>query len=145
MSAYQINTLDLDDVESIRGCFRLLAVLRPHLVESEFVKRVQVQAREGYQIAHIVVNGEPVAAAGYRFANFLAWGKVLYVDDLITHPQQKNKGLAGTIMDWLVAEAARNECDAVHLDTGYERHDAHRLYLNKGFKLSSHHMVKKLR
>jgi hypothetical protein len=40
----------------------------------------------------------------------------------------------------LIAEGVRLACDEVHLDTGFSRHDAHRLYLNKGFKLSCHHM-----
>ena len=77
-------------------------------------------------------------------ANFLAWGKVLYIDDLVTEPLQKRQGLGGALLDWLVVEANKLGCDAVHLDTGYARHDAHRLYLNKGFVMSSHHMSKKL-
>jgi GNAT superfamily N-acetyltransferase len=78
-------------------------------------------------------------------AHYLAWGKVLYIDDLVTHPDEKNKGMGGALLDWLLEQAKQQACDEVHLDTGFQRHDAHRLYLNKGFKLACHHMSVALR
>lgn len=38
----------------------------------------------------------------------------------------------------------KEKCDQIHLDTGTQRHDAHKLYLNRGFKLSSFHMAAKI-
>jgi GNAT superfamily N-acetyltransferase len=142
---YRIVSLSFEDANKVRACFRLFLALRPHLVEQEFVDQLRRQAGEGYRVAFIEIDGSPVAAAGYRFAHFLAWGKVLYIDDLITDPLRKHKGLAGSLLDWLVAEATKGKCDAVHLDTGYARNDAHRLYLNKGFILNCHHMAKDIR
>lgn len=82
------------------------------------------------------------SAAGFRFCEFLAWGRVLYIDDLTTIPSARGKGYAGALLDWLTEQAAQQGCDAVHLDTGYTRHAAHRLYLSKGFEMTSHHMAK---
>ena len=73
----------------------------------------------------------------------MVWGKVLYIDDLITDPDKKRRGYGGKSLDWLEAEAQQLNSDEIYLDTGHGRHDAHRLYLNKGFILSSHHMSKK--
>jgi GNAT superfamily N-acetyltransferase len=143
-SAYQVNVVDPADAEAARRCFRVFAVLRPHLDEKEFVARLKLQAKEGYTIACIEVDGEVRAAAGYRLANFLAWGKVLYIDDLITDPMRKQQGMGGALMDWLLEKAKEERCDEVHLDTGFQRHDAHRLYLNKGLVLSCHHMSAKI-
>lgn len=100
---------------------------------------------EGYRIAFIEDAEQIVVVAGFRVATFLAWGRVLYIDDLATHPQRKRAGFGGALLDWLIAEGQRLQCVAVHLDTGHQRHDAHRLYLNKGFVLSSHHMSLNLR
>jgi hypothetical protein len=44
-------------------------------------------------------------------------------------------------MDWMVAHARANGCQGVHLDTGYTRHAAHRLYLRKGLQLNCHHLA----
>jgi len=85
-----------------------------------------------------------VAAAGYRILEFLAWGRVLYIDDLITLPEKRGAGYAGALMDWMIDHAREQRCDEIHLDSGYQRHDAHRLYLNKGLQLGCHHFSMKL-
>jgi len=75
------------------------------------------------------------------------WGKALYVDDLSTRARYRRAGHAGAILDWLVAEAHRLACDQFHLDSGVQpqRTDAHRLYFNKGMRISAYHFEMPLR
>lgn len=141
---YEVSIVDTGHAENIRQCYAVFSYLRPHLDEEEFISRVQTQVAEGYTIACIHVDGEVVAAAGYRVQHYLAWGKILYLDDLITHPQKKNAGLGSALMDWVKLQAKILNCNELHLDTGYQRHDAHRLYLNNGFDLSCHHLSRKI-
>jgi GNAT superfamily N-acetyltransferase len=129
----------------ILACFGLMNVLRPHLAESSFVARVRRQEAEGYKLIFIREGDAVVAAAGYRFAEFLAYGRVLYVDDLIAAPEKRGRGYGGALMDWLAQRAEAEGCDELHLDSGYQRHDAHRLYLNKGMRLASHHFARVLK
>jgi GNAT superfamily N-acetyltransferase len=137
--------LDPADRENAARCFRVFSVLRPHLTERQFLEQIRIQSAEAYRIAYIEADGELSAAAGYRIAHYLAWGRVLYIDDLVTHPERKKQGMGGALLDWLLDQAKQQGCDEVHLDTGFQRHDAHRLYLNKGFKLACHHMSIALR
>lgn len=44
------------------------------------------------------------------------------------------------LLKWLMGEAKRFECDGIHLDTGIERNDAHRLYLNLGMTINGLHL-----
>lgn len=37
--------------------------------------------------------------AGYRFLEFLVWGKVIYVDDLVTDLSERDMN-QGVIIDW---------------------------------------------
>ena len=129
----------------IMACFSVMQVLRPHLEEARFLSMVRQQEAEGYRLLYLDANGVVTSAAGYRIAHFLAWDKVLYIDDLITLPTEKRRGYAGQLLDWLIAEARRLDCDGVHLDSGYQRAEAHRLYLNKGFTLNCHHFAIDLR
>ena len=130
--------------EDIRRCFAALKVLRPHLDEAALVPQVRRQQAAGYCLLGLGPAEAPaLAAAGYRQAEFLAWGRVLYIDDLITRPEARGRGYGGQLLDWLIARAAALGCDEVHLDSGYQRHDAHRLYLNKGFDLGCHHFSRK--
>jgi len=50
------------------------------------------QEKQGYEIACIREAREVVAAAGYRELELLAWGRVFYVDDLVTAPARLRQG-----------------------------------------------------
>ncbi len=119
--------------QEIRSCFPVFSFLRPHLQESEFLDQVRRQQMQSYQILALRHEEEIMSIAGFRIAEFLAWGKVLYIDDLTTLPAKTSKGFGGLLLDWLIAHAESSGCRGLHLDTGYTRHAAHRLYLKKGF------------
>jgi hypothetical protein len=51
----------------------------------------------------------------------------------------------GELLTRLKAEARTRGCDAVHLDTGYQRHAAYRVYLENGFQLNRHHLACELK
>jgi len=129
----------------IDSCFPAFSVLRPHLEQSDFLPQVRRQQAQSYQILALWHEGVVKSAAGFRYAEFLAWGKVLYIDDLTTLPGETSQGFAGTLLDWLIDHAKSCQCQGVHLDTGYMRHAAHRLYLRKGLQLNCHHLALKVK
>ena len=144
-------TVAIDEVrvaceeEEVLKCWEAYKELRPHLRSAdEFVERWRVQAREGFQIVYIADRDRVVAAAGYRFLNTLAWGYILYIDDLIALASHHKTGLGSKLLKHLQEEARRRGCDAVHLDTGYQRHLAHLSYLRNGFEFNCHHLAWKV-
>ncbi len=116
-----------------------------HSDEAAFVRRVdEVQRSEGYRIVGAFEDdGSVTAVAGFRLIHNLAWGDVIYVDDLSTLPQARRSGHGRALLEWCADEARRLECDALHLDSGVEanRADAHRLYLNTGMRITAHHFA----
>lgn len=124
-----------------RDCHSLFLHLRPHLDEATFLAQVARQAVQGFRMVAVEREGAKLGAAGFRCVEHLAWGRVLYIDDLITDPVQTRKGVAGALLDWLIAHARDVGCDQLHLDTGYQRTAAHRLYLRKGLQLHCHHLA----
>ena len=130
--------------EQMLKCFDLLKLLRPHLERDDFVDAVKRQRDEGYHLIFIE-DGEGVrSVAGYRVANYLAWGKVLYIDDLITSPEARGTGFGTHLTKWLMGVAKKLGCDGIHLDTDINQHDSHRLYLNLGLKLDCLHLSMEL-
>ncbi|HEX9785763.1 MAG TPA: GNAT family N-acetyltransferase [Opitutaceae bacterium] len=124
----------------IQRCFPCIRELRPHLDAPTFVGRVRAQqAESGYRMAFIESEDEVVCVAGFRIASYLAWGRALYLDDLSTCATARKNGHAGRMLEWLFMLAQEEGCDQVHLDSGVQRHDAHRLYLARRFVISSHH------
>lgn len=128
-------------LEEIQRCYKVMHQLRPHLEEKSFVEQVIRQMGKGYRLFYLEENEEVKALVGFRILEFLAWGKVLYIDDLITDMEERGKGYAGKLLIWVMGQAKIAKCDQIHLDSGPQRHDAHRLYLNHGFKLNCHHFA----
>jgi GNAT superfamily N-acetyltransferase len=127
--------------EEIQRCFPMMRELRPHLEEHIFAEQVIEQMGEGYRLVCLEEGKDLKAIAGFRILTFLAWGKVLYIDDLITGSQARKKGYGGKLLKWVMSQAKLVNCDQVHLDSGPQRHDAHRLYMNHGMKIIGYHFA----
>jgi GNAT superfamily N-acetyltransferase len=126
-----------------------MRALRTHYVdEAAFVRRVDaVQRPQGYRIVGAFEDdGRVTAVAGFRAISNLASGDCLYVDDLSTHPDGRRRGHGRALLEWCAEEARRLGCGQMHLDSGVglERADAHRLYLNTGMRITSHHFAMEL-
>lgn len=141
-----MNIKSLKTHDEIMQSFYVFAELRPHLTsQASFTKQVIEQQKEGYEIIAIEEEDEIIACIGFRFLTNLAWGKVMYIDDLITRQKNRNQGCGKILLDRVIQIAREHSCDAVHLDTGYQRHAAHKVYLKQGFEFHSHHLSLKLR
>lgn len=124
----------------IARCHAVMAQLRTHVSEEDFLLRVeQQQQRFGYRLVYLEDAGAIQAVAGFRIGACLAWGTYLYVEDLVTDAGSRSKGYGEQLFDWIVTHAREQSCDQVHLDSGVQRFDAHRFYLRKRMKIASHH------
>src|SRR5277367_4927259 len=113
-------------VEQILDCYNVMRQLRPHLTDEQaFVEQVQRQFPEGYQLACCQESGIVRAVTGYRILEFLAWGKVLYIDDLVSDESTRRNGYGGKLLQWVIDQGKSARCDQIHLDSGPQRHDAH--------------------
>lgn len=140
-----IETVQNDaDILKCRGAIQ---ALRPLLTDDIYTDAVKQTLADNRQII-FVEDGSPEAAAvavfetGYN----LFRGKYIYIDDLSTLPTQRGKGYAGMLLDWIAEYARKEGFNEVHLDSGVNaaRTDAHRLYLNKRFQVTSLHFVAKV-
>jgi len=126
-------------------CFPIMAELRPHLKETEFVARVQRQQRAGYHLAFLTHKGKLMALAGYRYSESLSWGKFMYVDDLVTSEKSRSRGHGQRLIKWLMNQAKSRNCDQFHLDSGVQRFGAHRFYLASRLDIIAYHFARKLK
>jgi predicted N-acetyltransferase YhbS len=138
------NVIRVTELEQVRRCASVLRELRTALTEEEIVGRVVEQLKEGYRLVCVESGDVVCSVAGYRVTQNLAYGKFLYVDDLVTRADQKRNGFAGMLIDRLADEAKEQECAALVLDSGVQRFEAHRFYLGHGMDITSHHFFRKL-
>lgn len=133
-----------DSDAEIAACFPVMRELRPHLDESEFVGLVRRLAAGGYRLAYLEQGGRPVVVAGFHTDENLAWGRFLYVNDLVTDPACRSGGLGRMMLDWLKQQAAESGCGQLRLDSGVQREAAHRFYEREGMDMVSLHFAFKV-
>jgi len=132
-----IATTDKDIV----ACYPVMRELRPHLTQDRFLAQVRRQQSVGYRLAMVQKGDVVVAVAGFRVSENLAWGRFLYVDDLVTMLAQRSQGYGATLLSWLREYAAAEGCEQLHLDSGTQRHDAHRFYEREGLMKTGFHFA----
>ena len=129
----------------ILKCREVVFELRPHLEQQNFLATIQEMISEGYQFAFIQEEGKAVSFIGYRYLQYLYNGKHIYIDDLSTLPDFRGKGYAAKLLQHVEEIAISKGYGVVTLDSGHQRTDAHRLYLNKGFNIVALHFSKKIK
>lgn len=128
----------------IRRSFAVVAELRPRLPTDDFVPRIRRLQQAGYHLAYLEDGGEVCAVAGFWLRENLAWGRHLYLDDLVTAATRRSTGWGGRLFDWVVEYARGQGCAELHLDSGVQRYGAHRFYLCRRMDITSHHFAMKL-
>lgn len=134
-----MNIINAVTDEEVRECFAVMAQLRPHLKEEEFVATVRGQEAEGYRMAFIRERGRAAAVIGFRRMTGLYFGRYIYVDDLVTDEAARSQGLGGKLLEWVCELAREEQCKRVELDSGVQRFAAHRFYLRHRMSISCHH------
>lgn len=120
----------------------VLQQLRPQFAANDIIARIKLQFEEGYQVAYLVNENntsEVLAVAGFVIGRKLAWGKHIYVDDLVTNEYARSQGAGQQLIQWLIQYGKDNDCKQLHLDSGVQRFMAHKFYLREGFIIASHH------
>lgn len=128
----------------IAACYPVMRELRPQLDADEFTGRVQRQQADGYRLACLETAAGIVAVAGFRLGENLAWGRHLYVDDLVTLPAHRSAGHGRALLAWLRDYALQAGCGQLHLESGVQRKDAHRFYEREGMAVTSLHFAETL-
>ncbi|MEO6686803.1 MAG: GNAT family N-acetyltransferase [Dyadobacter sp.] len=127
----------------ILKCRNAIQALRPSLTDDLYLEAVQLTLADNRQIIFIEEENQATAVAVFETGYNLFRGKYIYIDDLSTLPGNRGKGYAGKLVDWILDYAKKEGYSQVHLDSGVSagRTDAHRLYLNKRFQITSMHFV----
>ncbi|WP_428774397.1 GNAT family N-acetyltransferase [Vibrio sp.] len=119
----------------------VLLQLRPSYNRQSLSEQVQKQITQGYQVVYVKSDQDVLAAAGFVVGEKLAWGKHVYIDDLVTSESSRSTGVGAFLIDWFKAYCLEHNCEQLHLDSGVQRFSAHRFYLSHRFDITSHHFA----
>ncbi|HHX8542376.1 TPA: GNAT family N-acetyltransferase [Vibrio diabolicus] len=124
------------DYESV---LEVLLQLRPNYNLDTLSAQIEKQQSNGYQVVYVKSAEGVLAAAGFSVGEKLAWGKHIYIEDLVTNVQFRSRGVGKFIIDWFKTYALESGCEQIHLDSGVQCFPAHKFYLREGFNIASHH------
>ena len=139
----ELYDLDPDDAR-LAQVWPVMRWLREHLDADALRSRYAAGYPDGYRITAGYEGDRCVVAAGWRITTSFAHGRFLYVDDLVVDPQLRSRGHGAAMLHALEARAAADGCEQVRLDSGVQRHAAHRFYFREGYRIASHAFVKEL-
>ncbi|WP_226007048.1 GNAT family N-acetyltransferase [Natrinema salinisoli] len=114
-----------------REAFPVLVQLRDHLDAESYLALFEEMREEGYRMFARYVDDEPVAVAGVKIATNFYLGRHVYVYDLVTDEDHRSEGYGQQLLEFVHDWAAENDCEAVELESGQWREDAHRFYTEK--------------
>jgi GNAT superfamily N-acetyltransferase len=112
----------------------VLKELRTHLDEELFRERYEQMYEEGYRLFGLYDGDELAAAAGVGVRTNFYLGRNLYIYDLVTTESRRSEGFGQTLLTHLHDWAASNGCEAIELESGLWRDDAHRFYEDLGYE-----------
>ena len=135
---------NVESDKEIIDCFETLKELRPNLKKENFVKQVRGMYAEGYRLVSVSEDNKVVAVAGFKFSFNFAMGNKLYIEDLVTAECRRSKGLGKMLLKYLEDLAKQEGCKILHLDSGTQRHAAHKFYLTNNLAIFAYHFVKRI-
>ncbi|SER38792.1 GNAT family N-acetyltransferase [Natrinema salaciae] len=114
-----------------QAAFPILVQLRDHLDRESYADLLEEMRAEGYRLFARYVDDDPVAVAGVKIATNFYLGRHAYVYDLVTDEAERSTGHGERLLEFVHEWAAENGCEAVELESGLWREDAHRFYTER--------------
>lgn len=121
----------IDTEEGRREAFPVLEQLRSHLDYERFEELYEQMREEGYHLFGVYEDDEPVAVAGVTISTNFYLGRHAYVYDLVTAEEHRSKGYGEQLLEHVHEWARERDCQAVELESGRWRDDAHRFYTER--------------
>lgn len=121
----------------LQAAERVHRQLRPHL-PADYAGKMAAVFANGARMAVVVDDAAVVSVAVWRLIENTFDGRRVYVDDLVSDELRRSQGAGKLMLDWLENQAIAHGCNVLTLDSGVQRHQAHRFYFREGMHVSSY-------
>ncbi|OIB58823.1 GNAT family N-acetyltransferase [Natrialba sp. SSL1] len=125
---------ELESLADVRDVFPVLVELRDHLDEEQYLEYYTEMADDGYTMFACDVEGDTVAVAGVKITTNFYLGRHAYVYDLVTTEAERSHGYGRRLLEYVHEWAADRDCEAVELESGLWRDEAHAFYEDLGYE-----------
>jgi GNAT superfamily N-acetyltransferase len=122
----------------------VLQELRTELTAAQLDEVIVAGSPQGLRFTAVLSGQRCLAVAGWRIMATTSALLKLHVDDLVTSTDERSHGTGALLLAHLEARARVAGCRVLDLDSGVQRHAAHRFYLRERLDITAHHFAKPL-
>jgi ribosomal protein S18 acetylase RimI-like enzyme len=137
--------LEPGDARLTNDVLPVLKELRPHLTPNHLADVYAEGHPQGLRFTAVYDDeARCVAVAGWRLVATTVALRKLYVDDLVTAPDCRRRGIGAALLGELASRGRNAGCRVVDLDSGADREDAHRFYFREQMVIRGFHFIRRL-
>ena len=138
--------LQLLSISAMPDVIALLCFLNPSVSEETMQRRYEKILREhpNYRILGAYVEGRLAGLTGLWHGTKIWCGDYMEIDNLVVHPDFRQRGVATALIEKVEAIAREKQCNILVLDSYTNNHPSHRLYHRLGCEIWGFHFVKPL-
>ena len=134
----------LETAEAMLQTLDLVKELTPDLTHDSYHKMLKEMVPHNYRQVAIFEENTLIGVTGYWLATKIYCGKYLEIDNLVVAKEYRSKSIGKLLVDWMLDEAKKSNCQTVLLDAYVENFKAHKFYYREGFIARGFHYLKKL-
>ncbi len=133
---------ELTTIEEMQNQFETIKLLYPTMPIEKYKAFLVDMIPNNYKQLVVFENDVCVGMTGFWFGTKLWTGKYLEIDNFVTHPEHRKKGIAKQMTDYLAEKAKKLGCTCIVLDAFTGNFEAHRFYYNQGYVPKGFHFIK---
>lgn len=135
---FDIRFIPRQEIKSIIPLVQLLNGID----EATLLERLDVMVQNNYHCIGVYKDETLIGICGLWILTKFYIGKHLEPDNVVIHPDYRNKGIGELMMKWVENYAKEQGCDAIELNAYVENTKGSEFWKKAGFNIRGHHFQK---
>lgn len=136
--------VEIIPAEKLDSIIPLLKILNPEISFEVIEKRLHEIRISNYQCVGVYSDNQLIAISGLWILNKIYAGKHIEPDNVVVHPDFRNKGVGELMMNRIHEYAIKQGCLTSELNARIVNEDGARFWKKQGYEVVGYHFIKKL-
>jgi GNAT superfamily N-acetyltransferase len=138
---YDIQLIPKDQIHIV---IPFLKLLDEKIDESILTSRLDEMVLQGYQCVGVYYNHKLIGISGLWILVKYSTGRHIEPDNVVIHPDHRNKGIGELMMQWIHEYGKSKGCVASELNCYVMNEKGQKFWFNEGYKILGYHFHKML-
>jgi len=122
----------------------LLKLLNESITESVLQERMNDMLATNYECVGVYDNLQLIGISGIWILNKYYVGKHIEPDNVVIHPDYRNKNIGALMIHWICEYGVAQGCIASEMNCYVNNQQGMKFWINQGYKVIGFHFQKKL-